>query len=117
MEGFVHPDFAPVTEKVQAIMAKKSARGGMAVAVYPGSFDPLTIAHLVIAETAVDHLGLERIDLATGARAIERTLASQSLGSPVQVLVADWVDDGRWYAYNYSTVPSILFAVTGASPD
>jgi CubicO group peptidase (beta-lactamase class C family) len=34
MEGFVHPDFAPVTEKVQAIMAKKSARGGMAVAVY-----------------------------------------------------------------------------------
>ncbi len=34
MEGFVHPDFAPVTEKVQSIMSKKSARGGMAVAVY-----------------------------------------------------------------------------------
>ncbi len=34
MEGFVHPDFAPVTEKVQQLMAKKSARGGMAVAVY-----------------------------------------------------------------------------------
>ncbi len=34
MEGLVHPDFAPVTEKVQQLMSKKSARGGMAVAVY-----------------------------------------------------------------------------------
>jgi len=34
MEGFVHPDFAPVTEKVQALMSKRSAEGGMAVAVY-----------------------------------------------------------------------------------
>ncbi len=34
MEGFVHPDFAPVTEKVQQLMSKKSAKGGMAVAVY-----------------------------------------------------------------------------------
>ena len=34
MEGFVHPDFAQVTEKVQQLMSKKSARGGMAVAVY-----------------------------------------------------------------------------------
>jgi CubicO group peptidase (beta-lactamase class C family) len=34
MEGFVHPDFAPVTEKVQRLMAKKTAQGGMAVAVY-----------------------------------------------------------------------------------
>jgi len=34
MEGFVHPDFALVTEKVQQLMSKKSARGGMAVAVY-----------------------------------------------------------------------------------
>ncbi len=32
MEGFVHPDFALVTEKVHSIM--KSAPGGMAVAVY-----------------------------------------------------------------------------------
>ena len=34
MEGFVHPDFAPVTEKVQQIMGRRSASGGMAVAVY-----------------------------------------------------------------------------------
>jgi len=34
MEGFVHPDFAPVTEKVQTLMSKRSAEGGMAMAVY-----------------------------------------------------------------------------------
>jgi CubicO group peptidase (beta-lactamase class C family) len=34
MEGFVHPDFAPVTEKVQSIMSGRRATGGMAVAVY-----------------------------------------------------------------------------------
>jgi len=34
MEGFVKPDFAPVTEKVQTLMSKRSAEGGMAVAVY-----------------------------------------------------------------------------------
>ena len=34
MEGFVHPDFAPVTEKVQSIMAGRRASGGMGVAVY-----------------------------------------------------------------------------------
>ncbi len=34
MEGFVHPDFALVTEKVQALTSKRSAEGGMAVAVY-----------------------------------------------------------------------------------
>lgn len=34
MEGFVHPDFALVTEKVQTLMSKRSAEGGMAVAVY-----------------------------------------------------------------------------------
>jgi CubicO group peptidase (beta-lactamase class C family) len=34
MEGFVHPDFAPVTEKVHSIMEGRRSRGGMAVAVY-----------------------------------------------------------------------------------
>jgi CubicO group peptidase (beta-lactamase class C family) len=34
MEGFVHPDFALVTEKMQTLMTKRGAVGGMAVAVY-----------------------------------------------------------------------------------
>ncbi len=32
--------------------------------VYPGSFDPLTVAHLAIAEAAQQACGLERVDLA-----------------------------------------------------
>jgi CubicO group peptidase (beta-lactamase class C family) len=34
MEGFVHPDFAPVSEKLHQLMSKGSARGGAAVAVF-----------------------------------------------------------------------------------
>jgi len=34
MEGFVHPDFGSVTEKMQQLMSKRSAIGGMALAVY-----------------------------------------------------------------------------------
>ncbi len=34
-----------------------------AIGVYPGSFDPLTIAHLHVAEAAVRQCGLVRIDL------------------------------------------------------
>jgi hypothetical protein len=35
----------------------------MAVGVFPGSFDPLTTAHLAIADAATVALGLERLDL------------------------------------------------------
>ena len=34
------------------------------IGVYPGSFDPPTIAHVAIAEAAVRHAGLERLDFA-----------------------------------------------------
>lgn len=35
----------------------------MSVGVYPGSFNPPTIAHLHVADTAHEQLGLERLDL------------------------------------------------------
>lgn len=35
----------------------------MAVGVFPGSFNPPTVAHLAIAHAAVEQCGLERIDL------------------------------------------------------
>jgi CubicO group peptidase (beta-lactamase class C family) len=34
MEGFVHPDFGAVTQKMHQLMNKRNAAGGMAVAVY-----------------------------------------------------------------------------------
>ena len=39
----------------------------MPAAVYPGSFDPLTVAHLAVAGAALEQLGLERVDLAVAA--------------------------------------------------
>lgn len=48
----------------------------MAIAVYPGSFDPLTIAHLEVARCAVAQLDLERVDLAIS----RRTLGKGHLG-------------------------------------
>lgn len=36
----------------------------MGVGVFPGSFDPLTVAHLGVAAAAVEQLGLDRVDLA-----------------------------------------------------
>lgn len=49
----------------------------MSVGVYPGSFDPLTIAHLTIAQCAVEQLGLTRVDLAIS----RRTLGKEHLGA------------------------------------
>lgn len=49
----------------------------MSVGVYPGSFDPLTIAHLTIAQCAAEQLGLRRVDLAIS----RRTLGKEHLGA------------------------------------
>jgi Tol biopolymer transport system component len=57
---------------------------------------------------------VERVDLATGRRTLAHHVAEDGLGAVTQVTVTDWVDDGRWYAYNYTTVPSALFVVSGA---
>jgi len=45
--------------------------------VYPGSFDPLTVAHLAIAEAAVHAADLDRIDLALSNVALARGNRSQ----------------------------------------
>jgi hypothetical protein len=42
----------------------------MAVGVYPGSFNPPTVAHLAIAEAAVAQCGLERVDLVLSRHAL-----------------------------------------------
>jgi Tol biopolymer transport system component len=57
---------------------------------------------------------VERVDLATGARAIVRDVFPEGLTAVTMISVVDWVDDGGWFVYNYTTLPSILFVVTGA---
>lgn len=51
--------------------------------VYPGSFDPLTIAHLAIAEAAVDIARLDRLDLA-----ISHAALGKSGSAPIDARVA-----------------------------
>jgi nicotinic acid mononucleotide adenylyltransferase len=55
--------------------------------VYPGSFDPPTIAHVAIAEAAVQAGALDRLDLALSRVALGKDAAGQpSLGERVAML-------------------------------
>lgn len=57
------------------------------VGVYPGSFDPLTIAHLAIARAAVDQLGLERVDLAISRDALGKAhLGEHTVAARVEAI-------------------------------
>ena len=58
---------------------------------------------------------VERVELATGRRTTERQLAPEGVGSVASIAVNGWVDDGIWYAYNYTSNPSTLFVVSGAT--
>lgn len=68
----------------------------MTVGCYPGSFDPPTVAHLAIAEAAVAHAGLDRLDLVLSRGALgkegrerspveARAAALEALGWPVRI--------------------------------
>ncbi|MCB1026301.1 MAG: hypothetical protein KDB24_00885 [Microthrixaceae bacterium] len=47
--------------------------------VYPGSFDPLTVAHVAIAEAAISQLGLDRLDFALSRSAFDKEHLDDSL--------------------------------------
>ena len=57
---------------------------------------------------------VEKVALATGVRSIVRRLQPEGVGAIAALYVTDWVDDGRWYAYYYTSLPSTLFVVSGA---
>jgi eukaryotic-like serine/threonine-protein kinase len=59
---------------------------------------------------------IERVHLLSGQRSVVKTLMPEGVREPASVFVADWIDEGRWYAYNYTSVPSVLFVVSGARP-
>ena len=48
------------------------------VGVYPGSFDPLTTAHLAIADAAIERFGLDQLDLTLSRVALAKDAAAQS---------------------------------------
>ena len=54
-------------------MGSRCDHGPVAIGVYPGSFNPPTVAHLAVAEAAVRQCGLYRVDLA---------LSRHTLGKP-----------------------------------
>lgn len=56
----------------------------MPVAVYPGSFDPLTVAHLAVAGAALEQLGLERVDLAVAAAPLGKPHLSEAAGARLE---------------------------------
>lgn len=56
------------------------------VGVYPGSFDPPTVAHVHLAEQAVDQLGLVRLDLVISHDALGKDLHALT---PVDERVAE----------------------------
>jgi dipeptidyl aminopeptidase/acylaminoacyl peptidase len=57
---------------------------------------------------------VERVTLASGERAIVRTLAPDGVAPITALYVMDWIDDGRFYAYYFTSLPSTLFVVHDA---
>ena len=58
-------------------MATESRRG-----VFPGSFDPLTVAHLAICDAAMEQFGLQRLDLAISLAALGKDHLDESTVAP-----------------------------------
>jgi nicotinic acid mononucleotide adenylyltransferase len=68
----------------------------VAVGVYPGTFDPLTIAHLAVADAAVEHLGLDRLDLAISRAALGKEhLGDETITARVEAIERS-VGGRRW---------------------
>jgi serine/threonine protein kinase len=58
---------------------------------------------------------VERVTLATGARTLARQVTPEGASPIAAIYVMDWIDDGRGYAYYYTSLPSTMFVVTGAA--
>ena len=58
----------------------------MRVGVYPGSFDPLTTAHLAIADAAIRGCGLDRLDLVMSTLPLGKSGSHSSLEERVAAI-------------------------------
>jgi eukaryotic-like serine/threonine-protein kinase len=57
---------------------------------------------------------VDRIDLRSGTRETVRQLVPSDVSSLSAISISDWIDDGRGYAYTYTSLTSTLFLVSGA---
>jgi nicotinate-nucleotide adenylyltransferase len=64
--------------------------------VFPGSFDPLTVAHVALADAAVDTLGLDRLDLSVSRDALGKPHLDDSLDERVADLRTAVADRPGW---------------------
>ena len=53
-----------------------SGPAGRLIGCYPGSFDPPTIGHLAVAQAALSHCGLHRLDLVVSEEPLGKSAAS-----------------------------------------
>lgn len=66
-----------------------SRSGAQRVGCYPGSFDPPTVAHLAVAEAAIEAARLDRIDLVVSRSALGKTApAARALDERLTVVRA-----------------------------
>ena len=68
----------------------------MRIGCYPGSFDPLTVAHLAIADAAVGQCGLTRLDLVLSRSALGKADHEATLEERVAAIAAVRGDDRPW---------------------
>jgi len=57
---------------------------------------------------------VERVVLATGQRTVAGQATPDGVTAVTQINMKAWVADGRWYADNYTTLPSTLFVAAGS---
>lgn len=62
---------------------------------YPGTFDPPTVAHLAVAEAAVEQCGLDRLDVVISHDAIGKPAPSLSVAERVERLGRLFADEPR----------------------
>jgi hypothetical protein len=84
------------------------------IGVYPGSFDPLTVAHLAIADAAVATCGLERLDLVVSRVALEKDHGGHTSVDERLAAIARVANAGRpWLRGRVTDAQLIVDIATG----
>ena len=82
-------------------------------AVFPGSFDPLTVAHVAIAEAALSQLALDRVELVMSRVPLAKDVTHQS---PAQVRlrhIEERTRDRKWLRARITEVQLVVDIAVG----